>query len=96
MGSHYERVGYFLTIIYKYVYIRTIFVCDSSEVTLFLSHLFRVAVGAEIMFCAEGCTSVIDTGSSYITGPASSVSLLMKTIGAQLDETGVSLKPTKN
>ncbi|XP_008412234.1 renin [Poecilia reticulata] len=47
-----------------------------------------VAVGVEMMFCAEGCTAVIDTGSSYITGPASSVSMLMKTIGAQLDETG--------
>ncbi|KAM4571672.1 renin [Fundulus diaphanus] len=47
-----------------------------------------VSVGAEMMFCAEGCTAVIDTGSSYITGPASSVSMLMKTIGAQLDETG--------
>ncbi|XP_007562362.1 renin [Poecilia formosa] len=47
-----------------------------------------VTVGAEMMFCAEGCTAVIDTGSSYITGPASSVSMLMKTIGAQLDETG--------
>lgn len=42
------------------------------------------------MFCTEGCTAVIDTGSSYITGPASSVSVLMKTIGAQLDESGVS------
>ncbi|TNN23934.1 Renin [Liparis tanakae] len=42
----------------------------------------------EMHFCAEGCTAVIDTGSSYITGPASSVSALMKTIGAQLDESG--------
>ncbi|NP_001072054.1 renin precursor [Takifugu rubripes] len=47
-----------------------------------------VSVGMEMMFCTEGCTAVIDTGSSYITGPASSVSLLMKTIGAQLDESG--------
>ncbi|XP_013871100.1 renin [Austrofundulus limnaeus] len=47
-----------------------------------------VSVGAEMMFCSEGCTAVIDTGSSYITGPASSMSVLMKTIGAQLDETG--------
>lgn len=47
-----------------------------------------VSVGTEMMFCAEGCTAVIDTGSSYITGPASSVSVLMKTIGAQLDESG--------
>ncbi|TDH10433.1 hypothetical protein EPR50_G00074830 [Perca flavescens] len=47
-----------------------------------------VSVGMEMMFCAEGCTAVIDTGSSYITGPASSVSVLMQTIGAQLDESG--------
>uniref|UniRef100_A0A8D3DEC5 renin n=1 Tax=Scophthalmus maximus TaxID=52904 RepID=A0A8D3DEC5_SCOMX len=32
-----------------------------------------VSVGTEMMFCAEGCTAVIDTGSSYITGPASAV-----------------------
>lgn len=50
-----------------------------------------VSVGMEMMFCAEGCTAVIDTGSSYITGPASSVSVLMKAIGAQLDESGVSV-----
>nr|XP_046254070.1 renin [Scatophagus argus] len=47
-----------------------------------------VSVGMEMMFCAEGCTAVIDTGSSYITGPASSVSMLMKTIGAEQDESG--------
>ncbi|XP_068585744.1 renin [Cebidichthys violaceus] len=47
-----------------------------------------VSVGMEMHFCAEGCAAVIDTGSSYITGPASSVSALMKTIGAQLDESG--------
>ncbi|XP_062315133.1 renin [Osmerus eperlanus] len=41
-----------------------------------------VSVGEEMLFCREGCTTVIDTGSSYITGPASSVSVLMKTIGA--------------
>lgn len=54
-----------------------------------------VSVGMEMMFCAEGCTAVIDTGSSYITGPASSVSVLMKTIGAQLDESGVRIQ-TRN
>ncbi|XP_035595597.1 renin-like [Oncorhynchus keta] len=41
-----------------------------------------VSVGEEMLFCKEGCMAVIDTGSSYITGPASSVSVLMKTIGA--------------
>lgn len=53
-------------------------------------HSSSVSVGTEMVFCVEGCTAVIDTGSSYITGPASSVSVLMKTIGAQLDESGVS------
>uniref|UniRef100_A0A8C9S2F5 renin n=1 Tax=Scleropages formosus TaxID=113540 RepID=A0A8C9S2F5_SCLFO len=48
-----------------------------------------VSVGAEILFCKEGCTAVIDTGSSYVTGPASSVSILMKAIGAvELNEGG--------
>ncbi|KAJ8016136.1 hypothetical protein DPEC_G00004050 [Dallia pectoralis] len=41
-----------------------------------------VSVGAEKLFCRDGCKAVIDTGSSYITGPASSVSVLIKTIGA--------------
>ncbi|XP_063063736.1 renin [Engraulis encrasicolus] len=41
-----------------------------------------VSVGEDMLFCKEGCTAVIDTGSSYITGPAASVSALMKTIGA--------------
>ncbi|XP_019746585.1 renin isoform X3 [Hippocampus comes] len=50
-----------------------------------------VSLGTERIFCAEGCTAVIDTGSSYITGPASSVSALMKIIGAQLDESGNTL-----
>ncbi|XP_029429998.1 LOW QUALITY PROTEIN: renin [Rhinatrema bivittatum] len=41
-----------------------------------------VAVGAETLFCMEGCTVAVDTGASYITGPAGSVSVLMKAIGA--------------
>ncbi|KAG9339723.1 hypothetical protein JZ751_023370, partial [Albula glossodonta] len=42
-----------------------------------------VSVGAETLFCTDGCTAMIDTGSSYITGPASSVSILMRAIGAK-------------
>ncbi len=61
---------------------------------IYLNHtLFfcRVSVGADMLFCMDGCTAVIDTGSSYITGPASSISILMKTIGAvELAEGGVS------
>ncbi|KAM8977238.1 renin [Pelodytes ibericus] len=41
-----------------------------------------VSVGAEVLFCKEGCLAAIDTGASYITGPAGSVSALMKAIGA--------------
>ncbi|MBN3325215.1 RENI protein, partial [Atractosteus spatula] len=44
--------------------------------------LTGVSVGAEELFCKEGCAAMIDTGSSYITGPASSVSILMKAIRA--------------
>uniref|UniRef100_A0A8C9EPU6 renin n=1 Tax=Pavo cristatus TaxID=9049 RepID=A0A8C9EPU6_PAVCR len=42
-----------------------------------------VSVGAEILFCKEGCSVAIDTGASYITGPAGPVSVLMKAIGAR-------------
>ncbi|XP_061486362.1 renin [Rhineura floridana] len=45
-----------------------------------------VSVGSELLFCHEGCTAAVDTGSSFITGPASSVSVLMKAIGATLIE----------
>nr|XP_047927176.1 renin isoform X2 [Anser cygnoides] len=41
-----------------------------------------VSVGAEVLFCKEGCSVAIDTGASYITGPAGPVSVLMKAIGA--------------
>ncbi|NXX98626.1 RENI protein, partial [Centropus bengalensis] len=41
-----------------------------------------VSVGAEILFCKEGCSVAVDTGASYITGPAGPISVLMKAIGA--------------
>ncbi|NXF93469.1 RENI protein, partial [Eubucco bourcierii] len=41
-----------------------------------------VSVGAEILFCKEGCSVAIDTGASYVTGPAGPISVLMKAIGA--------------
>ncbi|XP_010577952.1 PREDICTED: renin [Haliaeetus leucocephalus] len=41
-----------------------------------------VSIGAEILFCKEGCSVAIDTGASYITGPAGPISVLMKAIGA--------------
>ncbi|NXQ32448.1 RENI protein, partial [Alaudala cheleensis] len=42
----------------------------------------RVSVGAELLFCREGCSVAVDTGASYISGPAGPVSVLMKAIGA--------------
>ncbi|XP_073175704.1 renin-like [Lepidochelys kempii] len=41
-----------------------------------------VSVGAETLFCKEGCSVAIDTGASYITGPAGSIAVLMKAIQA--------------
>nr|XP_005991775.1 PREDICTED: renin [Latimeria chalumnae] len=41
-----------------------------------------VSVGAEVLFCEGGCSATIDTGASFITGPAASISILMKAIGA--------------
>lgn len=37
-----------------------------------------------MLFCQDGCTAAVDTGTSFITGPTSSVSVLMKAIGATL------------
>ncbi|XP_030329298.1 renin isoform X1 [Strigops habroptila] len=41
-----------------------------------------VSVGAEMLFCKDGCSAAVDTGASYITGPAGPISVLMKAIGA--------------
>ncbi|XP_073471944.1 renin isoform X2 [Aquarana catesbeiana] len=54
---------------------------------VFSVYYSRVSAGAEVLFCKEECTVAIDTGAAYITGPAGSVSVLMKAIGAtQLPE----------
>jgi len=52
-----------------------------------------VSVGAEILFCKEGCSVAVDTGASYITGPAGPVSVLMKAIGAAEMAEGEVSKP---
>uniref|UniRef100_A0A8C8ALJ6 renin n=2 Tax=Neoaves TaxID=3078114 RepID=A0A8C8ALJ6_9STRI len=52
-----------------------------------------VSVGAEILFCKEGCSVAIDTGASYITGPAGPISVLMKAIGAAEMAEGEVSKP---
>lgn len=35
------------------------------------------------LLCEEGCMAVVDTGASYISGPTSSLRLLMETLGAK-------------
>lgn len=43
----------------------------------------RVSVRSATLVCEEGCMVVVDTGASYISGPTSSLRLLMETLGAK-------------
>ncbi|XP_060701052.1 renin [Hemiscyllium ocellatum] len=47
-----------------------------------------ISVGGEMLFCRKGCAAIVDTGSSYITGPAAAVSSLVNAIGATVLEEG--------
>ncbi|XP_070252798.1 renin [Myotis yumanensis] len=42
-----------------------------------------VSVRSSTLLCEEGCMAVVDTGASYISGPTSSLRLLMETLGAK-------------
>ncbi|KAM5202695.1 renin isoform 1-T1 [Hipposideros larvatus] len=42
-----------------------------------------VSVRSTTLLCEEGCMVVVDTGASYISGPTSSLRLLMETLGAK-------------
>nr|KAF6316491.1 renin [Pipistrellus kuhlii] len=42
-----------------------------------------VSVRSSTLLCKEGCMAVVDTGASYISGPTSSLRLLMETVGAR-------------
>ncbi|XP_077011897.1 renin [Tamandua tetradactyla] len=41
-----------------------------------------VSVGSAALLCEDGCMAAVDTGASFITGPTSSLKLLMETVGA--------------
>ncbi|XP_067863737.1 renin isoform X2 [Heptranchias perlo] len=41
-----------------------------------------ISVSGELLFCSKGCAAIVDTGSSYITGPAAAVSSIVSAIGA--------------
>lgn len=45
--------------------------------------LCRVSVGPSALLCQEGCVVVVDTGTSYISGPTSSLKLIMQAVGAK-------------
>ncbi|GAB1285431.1 Renin-1 [Apodemus speciosus] len=45
--------------------------------------LCRVSVGSSTLLCEEGCVVVVDTGTSYISGPTSSLKLIMQALGAK-------------
>ncbi|XP_008828594.1 renin [Nannospalax galili] len=42
-----------------------------------------VSVGSDTLLCEEGCMAVVDTGASYISGPTSSLRLVMQALGAK-------------
>ncbi|XP_011371328.1 renin [Pteropus vampyrus] len=42
-----------------------------------------VSVRSATLLCEDGCMVVVDTGASYISGPTSSLRLLMETLGAK-------------
>nr|XP_044613554.1 renin isoform X5 [Equus asinus] len=50
---------------------------------VFSVYYSRVSVRSATLLCEEGCMVVVDTGASYISGPTSSLRLLMETLGAK-------------
>ncbi|XP_034369299.1 renin [Arvicanthis niloticus] len=48
-----------------------------------------VSVGSSTLLCEEGCAVVVDTGTSYISGPVSSLKLIMQVLGAKETKTHI-------
>ncbi|KAF4018221.1 hypothetical protein G4228_010149 [Cervus hanglu yarkandensis] len=50
---------------------------------VFSVYYSRVSLRSTTLLCEEGCMVVVDTGASYISGPTSSLRLLMEALGAK-------------
>ncbi|XP_061237900.1 renin isoform X4 [Bos javanicus] len=50
---------------------------------VFSVYYSRVSVRSTTLLCEEGCMVIVDTGASYISGPTSSLRLLMEALGAK-------------
>lgn len=56
---------------------------EVGSVCLSNCSLHRVSVGPATLVCEEGCMAVVDTGTSYISGPTSSLQLIMQALGVK-------------
>ncbi|XP_044528125.1 renin-like isoform X2 [Gracilinanus agilis] len=58
---------------------------NTSRLHFWQIQMQGVAVKSQVVSCEAGCVAVVDTGTSFITGPSNSIGALMKAIGAKKD-----------